>query len=467
MFTRNNRTQWWLALTLVVLFSGCGSEKTEKAADSQSGSSTKTETVTPSLGTPDEEPADKEATPDEPTPDEKPTEPVAEEASSNEVLLGSPELTAGIPGEGALTVDQIKPWIDNPKNHEVLAPLLPQGLSAGQAGLKGLDKNPLTRAKIELGRQLYFDTRLSADNTVSCAHCHHPDEGYAKHTQFGVGIGGQEGGRNSPISYNRILSDAQFWDGRAGSLEAQAVGPIQSPIEMGNTHEGAVKTIKSLEGYVIQFAAVFGDEGVTIDNVGKAIASFERAIVSGPSPYDYGEDAKRYKGMSEEDIAELKEDAEDYAMYEQAIKNAAAHPMSESAQRGQTLFFDEKKTNCKACHAGANFADEQYHNLGIGMAAEKPDLGRFEVTKVDKDRGAFKTPTLRNVELSAPYMHDGGLKTLEEVVEIYAKGGHPNAHLSEKIKKLELTDQDKADLVAFMKALTGPFPKVETARLPE
>ena len=101
------------------------------------------------------------------------------------------------------------------------------------------------------------------------------------------------------------------------------------------------------------------------------------------------------------------------------------------------------------------------------MAAEKPDLGRFEVTKVDKDRGAFKTPTLRNVELSAPYMHDGGLKTLEEVVEIYAKGGHPNAHLSEKIKKLELTDQDKADLVAFMKALTGPFPKVETARLPE
>jgi cytochrome c peroxidase len=140
--------------------------------------------------------------------------------------------------------------------------------------------------------------------------------------------------------------------------------------------------------------------------------------------------------------------------------------MSDSAKRGRDLFFSTK-SNCSACHVGANFTDELYHNLGVGMASEKPDLGRFDQTKLEKDKGAFKTPTLRNIELNAPYMHDGSQKTLEEVVEWYAKGGHANPYLSDKIKKLELSAQDKTDLVEFMKALTGPLPVVNEGRLPQ
>ena len=175
-----------------------------------------------------------EPTTDEPAKKAPPAnEPAAEpapEQSGGKILLGSPELTAGIPGEGSLSVEDIQAWLDNPQNHEPLDFELPLGLAAGASQIKGIEANPLTRAKIELGRQLYFDTRVSADNTVSCASCHHPDEGWAKHTQFGVGIGGQQGGRNSPVSYNRILSDLQFWDGRAGSLEDQAVGPIANAV---------------------------------------------------------------------------------------------------------------------------------------------------------------------------------------------------------------------------------------------
>ena len=166
-----------------------------------------------------------------------------------------------------------------------------------------------------------------------------------------------------------------------------------------------------------------------------------------------------------EDIEFLKEDEPDlYPKYAAALEGSK--DMSDSAKRGREMFFSEKG-KCTACHAGANFTDELYHNLGVGMEAEVPDVGRMEVTKDPKDKGAFKTPTIRNVVHSAPYMHDGSQKTLEEVVEWYAKGGHANATLSDKVKKLELTDQDKKDLVEFMKACTGEFPKVETGRLPE
>ncbi|QDV17626.1 Cytochrome c551 peroxidase precursor [Gimesia panareensis] len=383
----------------------------------------------------------------------------AAEKKSNKVQLGTDELTLGVPGKGPLTNAEIKEWLDNPENHQILEVTLPLGLSAGQAQMKGLKENPLTRAKVELGRQLYFDTRLSSDNTISCASCHHPDEGWGRHTQFGIGVRDQEGGRNSPISYNRILSGPQFWDGRAATLEAQAVGPIANPIEMANTHENAVKTLKKIPGYQMQFKKIFKD-GVTIDNVGKAIAAFERAVVTGPSPFDYQEQLKPFLKLDKEDLEDLKEE------YEPALAMANKHPMSKSAKRGMDLFFSEK-VNCAACHLGPNLADEKYHNLGVGMDAKKPDLGRYEVTKAEKDKGAFKTPTIRNVALSAPYMHDGSLQTLEEVVEHYNKGGTPNPWLSEKVKKLNLSDQDKKDLVAFMKACTGPFPKVETGRLPE
>lgn len=389
--------------------------------------------------------------------------------AKKKVLLGGPELVSGIPGTGPLTKEQIQKWLANPANHEPLDVELPAGLALGANAIQIPKDNPLTRAKIELGRQLYFDTRLCSDNTVSCASCHDPAFGFAKNTQFGVGIGKQTGGRNSPVAYNRILSSVQFWDGRAGSLEAQAVGPIANPIEMGNTHEGCSKTLKEIEGYRVQFEKIFPDKGVTIDGVGQAIASFERTLVTGTSPADRYEPLLAFEKAFKDDLKDLaafkKEDAESYEQYI-ALKNAsAAKPISESAKRGRELFFT--KANCTACHVGANFADEKFHNLGIGMAAEKPDLGRFDQTQDDKDRGAFKTPTVRNVAQSGPYMHDGSLKTLAEVVEWYDKGGHPNPHLSDKIKKLNLTAQEKGDLVAYMQALTGDFPKVRADRLPQ
>jgi cytochrome c peroxidase len=336
------------------------------------------------------------------------------------------------------------------------------GLAAGQSQIKGLQENPMTRAKVELGRQLYFDPRLSKDQSVSCSSCHSPDEGYGAHTQFGVGILKQTGNRNSPVAYNRLLSDLQFWDGRASSLEEQAKGPIANPIEMGHTHEACLSCLKEVPGYVLQFDKVFGGE-LSIDTVAKAIATFERALITSPAPFDYGEQMRTYAGV---DLDDLKTDDPDvYNLYEKAKVDADAHPMSESAVRGRAIFFGEKGS-CTACHVGPNLSDEKYHNIGVGMSAEKPDLGRFEITKVEADKGAFKTPTIRNVATSAPYMHDGSQKTLEEVVEFYNKGGEPNQWLDPKIKKLNLTDQEKKDLVAFMEACTGDFPKVERGRLP-
>lgn len=383
------------------------------------------------------------------------------------VVLGEEDsLTSGIPGTGPLTLEQVQTWLADPANHAELKVKLPMGLNLGEAQIKGIDKNPLTRAGIELGRQLYFDTRLSKDNTVSCASCHHPQEGFSRHTATGVGIGGQKGGRNSPGSYNRILSDLQFWDGRAESLEAQAVGPIQAPGEMGNTHAAAVSTLKTIPVYVAQFEKIFPKDGVTIENVGKAIASFERALVTGPSQYDWQEAWQKYASLAEEDLQELKDDAETNAKYEGVKAMVEGNPMSDSAVRGMKLFFS-KESGCSNCHVGANLADEQYHNLGIGMAAKEPDLGRYTQTKVAKDKGAFKTPTIRNVALSAPYMHDGSLATLEEVVEHYDKGGDRNKWLSDKIVPLKLTSQQKVDLVEFMRACTGPLPHISSARLPE
>ncbi|MFM7522335.1 MAG: cytochrome-c peroxidase [Planctomycetota bacterium] len=381
-------------------------------------------------------------------------------ATREQVLLGDPALTAGVPGQGPITLDQIDAWLADPKNSVQLEPILPLGLSQGAAQITGLDENPLTRAKIELGRQLYFDPRLSADATVSCASCHNPAEGYSAHTKTGVGIRGQQGGRNSPVSFNRILSGKQFWDGRVDSLEAQAVGPIANPIEMGFTHEGVVKRLGEIPVYKRQFEKIFGE--VTIARVGQAIAAFERALVTAPSPYDHGEQLRPFAALDDDDIAEDPDLAKRFAAAKEA---AAATPMSASARRGREIFFTEKG-NCTACHVGANLADEKYHNIGIGMDKPEPDLGRFAVSKDDKDRGAFKTPTVRNVALSAPYMHDGSLATLEEVVEWYDKGGHPNPHLSDKIRPLKLSPEEKADLVEFMKACTGPTPSVETSRLP-
>ncbi len=386
-------------------------------------------------------------------------------ANAENVVLGDPSLTAGIPGVGLLTDEELTAWLDNPSNHAPLNVKLPKGLDAASGNIHIPEDNPMTRAKIELGRQLYFDERLSSDNTISCASCHDPHQAFGANSRFGIGVQGQEGGRNSPVSYNRILSKEQFWDGRAASLEDQAVGPVANPIEMGNTHETCITTVSKIPGYKQQFDRIFED-GVTIDNVGKAIATFERAIVTGPAPYDAYAPIASFEKTFADDLEFLDEEPELKKKYEELKATAAENPMSESAQRGMVLFAG--KANCTACHAGANFTDEQYHNLGVGMEAEKPDLGRFEVTKEEKDKGAFKTPTLRNTALSAPYMHDGSQKTLEEVVEWYDKGGHKNPWLSDKMKPLKLTDQEKQDLVAFMvEGLTSEFTEVYQTRLPE
>jgi cytochrome c peroxidase len=249
------------------------------------------------------------------------------------------------------------------------------------------------------------------------------------------------------------------------TLEEQAVGPIANPIEMGYTHEACIAKLKEIPGYKKQFDKIFKD-GVNIDNVGKAIATFERSIVTGSAPYDAYAPIAAFEKTFADDLEFLDEEPELKKQYDELKAAAAQNPMSESAQRGMALFAN--KANCAACHAGANFTDEQYHNLGVGMDAEKPDLGRYEVTKEEKDKGAFKTPTLRNTALSPPYMHDGSQATLEEVVEWYDKGGHKNKWLSDKMKPLKLTDQEQKDLVAFMvEGLTSDFSPVYQTRLPE
>lgn len=385
-------------------------------------------------------------------------------AATESVILGDPSLTAGIPGEGDLTLKEVTEWLARPENHVILDVKLPRGLDAAAANIYIPEDNPITRAKIELGRQLFFDPRLSSDHTISCASCHAPDQAWTANTQFGIGVDGQTGDRNSPITFNRILSREQFHDGRAESLEEQAVGPIANPIEMGNSHEVGVLTLSKIPAYQAQFERIFED-GLTIENIGRALATFERVIVTGPAPYDYYAPLVSFEQTFADDLEYLDEEPDLAEQYAKLKADVAANPMSESAIRGMELTFG--KANCTACHAGANFTDEQYYNIGVGMDSDDPDLGRFVVTEDEKDRGAFKTPTMRNVVDSGPYMHDGSQKTLEEVIEWYDVGGHPNAWLSDKIKVLHLTDTEKADLVAFMvEGLTSEFPVIETGRIP-
>jgi cytochrome c peroxidase len=292
--------------------------------------------------------------------------------------------------------------------------------------------NPQTDEKIRLGAQLYFDPRLSADSTVSCATCHSPDTAWANHNRFDTGIRGQVGGRNSGTILDAGYMKYQFWDGRAASLEEQALGPIHNPIEMGETLENVVRKLREIPGYRDQFQKVFGTD-VTTDGIAKAIASFERTVVTGPSPYD------RYLTGEKE-------------------------ALSSRARRGMALF--NGKAHCSPCHAGAILSDQAFHNLGVGMDAPNPDLGREVVTKDPKDRGRFKTPGLRNVALTAPYLHDGSAKTLREVVELYDRGGVRNPNLDPVVLPLHLTGNEIEDLVAFLEALTGTQPTISAPALP-
>ncbi len=305
-------------------------------------------------------------------------------------------------------------------------------------GLKKLiwpEDNKHTAEKVELGKQLYFDKRLSRDDTISCASCHDPKKGWSNGEAFATGVRGQKGGRSSPTIINSAYQDLQFWDGRAKALEGQALGPIQNPIEMDMPLDEVVAKLNKIEGYKKQFQKVFSTD-VNADGIAKSLAAFERTVLSGGAPYD-------------------------------RFKAGDAKALSEPAQRGMKVFFN--RGHCSACHVGPNFNDGAFHNVGVGMELEKPDIGREELSKLGGDRGAFKTPTLREIARTAPYMHNGKFKTLEEVVEYYDKGCFACETLDEEIYPLKLTAEEKTDLVTFLKEglSSTKYPDVEPPKLPE
>jgi len=284
-------------------------------------------------------------------------------------------------------------------------------------------ENPMTVKKVELGRLLFFDKRLSKNSTVACVSCHLPAKGFADGMPVSTGINKLKGGRSAPPSINRVFSKGQFWDGRADTLEDQSIGPFVNPVEHGFVnHDEMVAKMRKIPGYRKLFHDVFGRE-IVIEDIGKAIASFQRTILSGNSAadkFDLGGDETA---------------------------------LTESARRGFELF--RGKARCTRCHSGFNFTDEKFHNLGIGWDTNTVDLGRYMVTKNPEDIGAFKTPTLREIARTAPYMHDGRFKNLEEVVRFYNQGGIKNPHQDNTIIPLELTEQEQQDVVALLKSLNG------------
>jgi len=283
--------------------------------------------------------------------------------------------------------------------------------------------NPLTKEKVELGKLLFFDKRLSKNNTIACGSCHLPSLAFTDGQPVSTGIHRLQGGRSAPASINRLFSTAQFWDGRAATLEEQSTGPFVSPVEHGfANHDELVAKLKTIEGYQTLFQKVF--EGpITKERVGQAIASFQRTLLSGNSPYD------RFNSGKDQNA------------------------LSASAQSGLEVF--RGKALCFTCHSGANFTDEKFHNLGIDWDSDHVDLGRYVVTKEPKDMGAFKTPTLREITRTAPYMHDGRFGTLRQVVDFYDQGGIANPHKDPFIQPLKLSNQEKEDLVEFLRSLSG------------
>jgi len=298
---------------------------------------------------------------------------------------------------------------------------LPLGLQGDAAYFP--DDNPMNEGKVELGKLLYFDPRISKDGSISCATCHNPYHGFTDPGAFSAGVNRKLGGRNSPTVINRLFSADQFWDGRAKDLEEQAHGPLINAVEMAmGSHDDVVTEVKRFKEYAPHFAKAFGSPDINMTRIAQAISAYERTVVSGNSPYD---------------------------RYQAGDKSA----LSPSAVLGMELF--NGKANCVTCHASFNFTDENYRNIGVGMDKPKPDLGRYDVTKKEEDKGAFKTPTLRNVAHTAPYMHDGSEATLMEVIEFYVKGGIKNPQLSADMKPITLTSSEKQALVDFLHALTG------------
>ncbi len=294
--------------------------------------------------------------------------------------------------------------------------------------------NPMTKAKVELGKMLYFDNRLSADGTVSCATCHDPQKAWAEDLPVSKGIRGHLGPVNSPTVINTAYAPVLFWDGRAGSLEEQALGPIENPMEMGHSLDELVKQLSEIPEYRQRFQDVFGT-GVTKDGIAIAIAAFERTILSGNSPYD------RY------------------------TKGGDKTALTEQQIRGLRVFEE----NCAVCHTPPLFSNYQFYNAGIGLDKEPSNKGRMAVTGDEADFGKFRVPPLREVAKTAPYFHDGSVATLEEAVRIMAQGGIDNPGLASALKAVraaQLTEENVKELVAFLEALSGEYPIVEPPQLP-
>ncbi len=295
--------------------------------------------------------------------------------------------------------------------------------------------NPMTVEKVALGKMLYFDKRLSKDKKISCATCHDPNMAWAEHKPTSEGIGGHVGERNSPTVINAAYMTSQFWDGRAKTLEEQALGPIENPIEMGHDLATVCQDCQKIPEYAEQFKKVFGTE-VTQEGIAKAIAAFERTVLSGNSPYD-------------------------------KFKAGDKDALTDAQKRGLELFTG--KASCATCHAPPIFSNGQFYNAGVSIDKEKPDEGLKSVTKKDSDMGKFRVPHLREVAKTYPYFHDGSVAKLADAVALMADGGKDNPNLSNLMKAVraaKLTDKDKADLTEFLKALSGEFPKTEPPKLP-
>lgn len=279
--------------------------------------------------------------------------------------------------------------------------------------------NPYTLAKVALGKDLYFDTRLSGANVLSCASCHNPAYGWGDGLPKGVGHGMKTLGRRSPSIINAAFGPIFMWDGRAGSLEEQALGPIKTDVEMNLPIDKLMERLKGIPGYVPLFDAAFPNEGIRPETVAKAIATYERTVVSARAPFDSWID-----------------------------KNESA--ISEEAKRGFVLF--NTKAGCAQCHSGWNFTDFSFHD--IGLADDDVGRGKF-LPSIEKMQHAFKTPSLREIVRRGPYMHDGSIPTLDAAVEHYDKGGIDRPSRSELVRPLGLTSQEKKELVAFMRTLTS------------
>ncbi len=298
-----------------------------------------------------------------------------------------------------------------------------------------VDNKP-TPERIELGKVLYFDPRLSGDGLTSCATCHNPGLGWADGRAKGLGFKGKELGRASPTLVNAAYNSLQMWDGSKKNLEEQVIGPMISPDEMHTDMLVTEKWLSTNSEYKTLFSKAYPGEAIDRVTLSKAIASFERTIISTNSAFD------RW----------LKGDAK--AMTQQQI-------------RGFRLFEDPKKGNCAICHSAPNFVDDGFHNIGLKSHDEpNADPGRFAIRPVASLKGAFKTPTLRDVAMTAPYFHDGSAKTLTEVIEHYNRGGDTKKDLSPDIKSLHLSNKEIMDIVAFMAALTSPQLQVTLPILP-